>query len=260
MWHDTKLLNATANVLFGLCVCVVLVTGLWLLINRPMFALSVIQLEGKATNEGVLPLKHVNAEIIRSTALMQLHGNFFTTNLDQVRQTFEQVPWVRKASVRREWPHSLIVTIEEHEVLGTWGEDGQLLSQQGDVFTANLAEAEEDADLLEFTGPAGSEKDVLQHYLEFKQWFGQVGLIPESINYSSRYAWLIKMNTGLMVQLGREESSAVLQERVMRLVKVYPELNARLQGKIESVDLRYANGFALTADGQESNVVVKPKK
>lgn len=256
MWQDVKLLNASANFLFGVCALLLLLAGLWVFANQPMFTLKVIDVEGLDN----VALRHVNAEIIRSAALPRIKGNFFTTNLDVIRHSFELVPWVRKASVRREWPDKLIVTLEEHVPLGTWGEEGQLLSVKGEVFTANLAEAEEDTRLLEFSGPVGSEKEVMNHFLAFKEWFKPISLAPESVAYSKRYAWLIKMNSGLEVQLGREENSTVLKERVDRLLQVYPELINRLQGKIESVDLRYPNGLALKATGQELNVVSKKKK
>src|SRR5206468_3912068 len=76
---------------------------------------------------------------VRDGALARITGNFFTVNLEQVRTAFESVPWVRRASVRREWPDQLVVSLEEHEALGTWGEDGKLLSTKGDVVTVNLA-------------------------------------------------------------------------------------------------------------------------
>ena len=256
MWQDIKLLNAAANVLFGICALLLFLAAVWLLMNRPMFTLNVIQIEGS----GDTVLRHVNSQIIRSTALVKIRGNFFTANLDSIRYAFESVPWVRKASVRREWPDRLIITLEEHSPLGTWGEDGQILSVLGDVFTANLAEAEEDTRLLEFSGPPGSEKEVWAHYLQFKGWFKAVELVPEAVNYSKRYAWLITLNNGLEVQLGREENNVMMQERVARLIRVYPELVNRLPGKIESVDLRYPNGLALKTKGQELNVVVKTKK
>jgi len=255
MWQDTKILNATANVLYGIGALLLFLAGVWLLMNRPMFTLNVIQIEG--VNNAVL--KHVNSQIIRSTALLKIKGNFFTTNLDAIRHAFEMVPWVRKASVRREWPDRLIITLEEHAPLGTWGDDGQILSVKGEVFTANLAEVEEETRLLDFSGPAGSEKEVLSHYLAFKNWFQAINLVPEAVNYSKRYAWLVKLNNGLTVELGREENSAVLQERVERLVAVYPELTNRLQGKIESIDLRYPNGLALRSSMSEQSVASKTK-
>ena len=256
MWQDIKILNATANVLFGIVALLLFLAGVWLMMNRPMFTLNVIQVEG--VDNAVL--KHVNSQIIRSTALLKIKGNFFTTNLDTIRHAFEMVPWVRKASVRREWPDRLIITLEEHSPLGTWGEDGQILSVKGEVFTANLAEVEEESKLLEFSGPVGSEKDVWSHYLMFKDRFQSLGLAPKSVDYSNRYAWLVQLDNGIKVQLGREESSAVLQERVERLIKVYPELTSRLPGKIESVDLRYPNGLALKTNGPDLSVTTKQKK
>lgn len=151
--------------------------------------------------------------------------------------------------VRREWPNKLIVTVEEHRALGTWGDDGRLLSVKGDVFTANLAEAEDDGELLEFEGPDGSEKEVVARFAQFRNWFAPIRLTPEAVHLSNRYAWSVKLDNGMTVELGREQGDALLKERISRLVSVYPQLLERLQGKIENVDMRYPNGLALKADG-----------
>lgn len=245
MWHDIKMLNATTNALLGALLLAVLGCGTWWLMQRPMFTLKLIRIEGA----GGAPLRHVNPATIRNSALPRIHGNFFTTDLDAVRVAFESVPWVRQASVRREWPNKLIVTVEEHVALGTWGDDGQLLSVKGDVFTANLAEAEEDGDLLEFDGPQGSANEVAQRYRDLKQWFAAIGTAPESVQLSQRYAWSVKLDNGITVELGREQNETTLRDRVARLVSVYPKLVARLQDRIESVDMRYPNGLALKAQG-----------
>lgn len=241
MWHDIKTLNAAANTLFGVVLLALLLSGVWWLIQRPMFTLKTIQVESFTKNN----LRHVNALTIREAALPKIKGNFFTSNLDSVRAAFEAVPWVRKASVQRDWPNKLIVTLEEHEVLGTWGDAGRLLSVQGDVFTANLAEAEEDVELIGFSGPDGSEKDVLAHYAKFKEWFQKIHLAPEIVNYSARYAWSVTLNNGMRVELGRTADDVSLKKRVDELLTVYPQLLASLQDRIESVDMRYPNGLAL---------------
>lgn len=245
MWQDVKMLNAISSALIALVLLALVASGLWWVAQRPMFTLHTIRIE----SAGELPLEKVNALTVRATAVPRIHGNFFTTDLTAVRAAFEAVPWVRKAMVRREWPDRLVVRIEEHKALGTWGEDGKLLSQKGDVFTANLAEAEDDTDLLEFDGPPGSEKQVVERLAQFRQWFAPIKLEPESLVLSNRYAWTVRLDNGMTVELGREQGDAVLKERVARLVAVYPQLMERLQGKIESVDLRYPNGMALKADG-----------
>jgi cell division protein FtsQ len=246
MWQDVKMLNATTNALLALVALALLASGLWWLAQRPMFTLRTIRVEGVAEEQ----LRRVNPLTIRASAVPRIKGNFFTADLDAVRAAFESVPWVRKAMVRREWPNKLIVTLEEHRALGTWGDDGRLLSVKGDVFTANLAEAEDDGDLLEFDGPVGSEKEVVARFDQFRNWFAPIKLEPESVALSNRYAWTVKLDNGLTVELGRAEGDATLKERIARLVSVYPQLVDRLQGKkIENVDMRYPNGLALKADG-----------
>jgi cell division protein FtsQ len=244
MWQDAKALNATASAIFVLALLSCIGAGVWWVAQRPMFNLRTIRIETIGQDE----LKHVNHLTLRSNALGRIKGNFFTTNLDAVRQAFESVPWVRRATVRREWPDQLIVALEEHEALGTWGEDGKLLSTKGDVFTANLAEAEEDHTLPEFDGPDGSEKEVLSRYDELRAWFAPLKLVPESLSLSGRYAWTVKLNNGMSVALGREQTSTTLKERVDRLTGIYPQLVEHLQN-IDTIDMRYQNGLALSAVG-----------
>lgn len=244
MWHDVKALNATASGLVALSVLACLASGVWWVSQRPMFNLRTIRIESIDSEE----LKHVNQLTLRNNALGRIKGNFFTTNLDAVRQAFETVPWVRRATVRREWPDQLIVSLEEYEALGTWGEDGKLLSTKGESFTANLAEAEEDHVLPEFEGPDGSEKEVLSRYDELRTWFAPLKLVPLSLSLSGRYAWTVKLDNGMSVALGREQTSTTLKERVDRLIGIYPQLVEHLQN-IETIDMRYQNGLALSAAG-----------
>ena len=236
----------------GSLALILLSAGLWWVAQRPMFSLKVIRVEGLANHQ----LLHVNPLTIKSTALPRLRGNFFTANLDAVRQAFEMVPWVHRASVRREWPNRLVVELEEYEPLGTWGDEGRLVSMSGDVFTANLAEAEESGDLPQFDGPAGSEKEVISRFNDLREWFAPVHLAPDAVQLSSRYAWSVKLNNGMQIELGRERDKTTLKERVDRLISVYPQLVARLQDRIDNVDLRYPNGMALRASG----MTFEPKK
>ncbi len=253
MWHDVKLLNGLANTLFGIALAAVLASGLWWVAQRPLFTLRSIQVEGDQQ-----PLRHVSASTIRNTALPRIRGNFFTANLDAVRAAFEAVPWVRRASVRRAWPNGLVVTLEEHQPLGTWGEDGKLLSVNGEVFTANLAEAEEDGELPSFAGPPGSEKDVVTRYRELGEWLQPVKLKPEGLFLSGRYAWTAKLDNGTTLQLGREQGRELQRTRVQRLVAIWPQLVARLQNRIESIDMRYPNGLSLKAQGLDLKDPRKP--
>jgi cell division protein FtsQ len=244
MWHDIRSLNATASGLMAVTVVASLAAGVWWISQRPMFTLKTVRVESIYD----MDLKHVNELTVRNGVVGKITGNFFTANLEQVRTTFEAVPWVRRATVRREWPNQLIVDVEEHEPLGTWGEDGRLLSVKGDVFTANLAEADDEHPLPGFDGPEGSEKEVLAKFAELRKWFAPVKLVPETLSLSNRYAWTVGLDNGMTVALGREQNKDTMKKRVDRLVAVYPQLVARLQdGSIETIDMRYPNGLALAS-------------
>ena len=234
-----------SNALLGMLVLALLLTGLWWLAQQPPFTLKAIRVQGA---EGIA-LSYVNHLTVRNTALPRIKGNFFTVDLGTVRSAFEAVPWVRRASVKRQWPNQLVVTVEEHQPLATWGDQGRLVSVKGDLFTANLAEAEENGTLAALSGPSSTEQEVVARFHDLRAWLAPVGLTPVGLQLSDRYAWTVVLDNGMVVELGREWSTETLRSRVARLVEIYPQLAARLPGRIEKLDLRYRNGLAIKAKG-----------
>ncbi|GAB3627253.1 cell division protein FtsQ [Pandoraea terrae] len=251
MWHNVRLLNAVASVLVALCVLAALAAGARWLIQRPLFTLKAVQIDGD--------VEHINGPTLRANAVSRLRGNFFTIDLDATRAAFEAVPWVRHASVRRVWPNRLAITIEEFKPLATWA-DGRLVSVDGELFAANLAEAEEHGKLPEFAGPAGSERDVTARYYDFVKWFSPLGMKPEAVSLSARYAWGVRLSGGVQLALGRERNAETLVSRSRRFVQAYPQVAARWGSQIEYADLRYPNGFAVRAAGMRFLSEAESKK
>ena len=244
LWHDVRLLNAIANGLMAVAVTALVASvGAWV-VQRPAFALQAVVVEPSSPEQ---PLQHVNRALLRSAGAARLHGNFFTVDLGAVREAFEQVPWVRQAQVRRIWPNTLRVGIEEHEPLAVW-HDGRLVNTFGELFAANAAEAEADRALLEFSGPPGSEAEVLRRWQELRTQLAPLSLMPEALTLSSRYAWSARLENGTVLLLGRDQGLPIA-ERVARWVAVYPTVQTRLNREIAQVDLRYPNGFAMRAPG-----------
>jgi cell division protein FtsQ len=248
MWQNARLLNLIASTLYAVVVLMALVAGLLWLAQRPVFAITHVDLSGM---DGAT-LRHLNAPSVRANALGKLSGNFFTLDLNAARQVFESVPWVRRASVRREWPNGLAVEVEEHEALGTWGgsDSGKLINTYGEVFVANQAEAEEDAQLLSLDGPADSEEDVVEKLEVMREWFKPLKTEPLVVTLSGRYAWRAKLSNGMVVELGREqteEDRTAMDQRVKRFVASWPQVTQQWGKEIEYADLRYPNGFAIRA-------------
>ena len=253
MWHNVRLLNAISNTFFAIFILAVGAGIIGWLIQKPVYALQTIRVQSADGKE----LKHVNALTVRNIALPNVKGNFFTVDLNDVRAAFETVPWVREASVRREWPDKLIVSLEEYEPLGVWGNAGQLISTKGDLFTVNMAEAEEDYDLLKFGGPEGSEKEVLNRYKEFCKQFAGIHLVPKEVMLSDRYAWSVRLDNGMKVEFGREKNQDTMNRLMNSLLKAYPQLAQKAANGIESIDMRYPNGVALKVKGTLSASNIK---
>ena len=131
---DVKLMNLTASVLFVGCVLLVLAAGAWWVLRYPGFAIARIVVQGE--------LVHNNAVTLRANVAPHLVGNFFTVDLRAAREAFEQVPWVRRAQVRRVYPGSLRVELQEHDAVAYWGPDtgSALVNSQGEVFEANVGD------------------------------------------------------------------------------------------------------------------------
>jgi cell division protein FtsQ len=188
-------------------------------------------------------LRHVSDAVLRATVVRDVRGNFFFAPLAGVRAVFETVPWVRKAGVRRVFPDGLMVEIEEHRPLALWG-DGRLVNTFGELFSANLGEAEEDGPLPHFSGPPGTEVQVARRFAELRRAVAPLGVAPAALALSDRHAWTLTLADGTTMLLGRDQGMPI-DKRIARWVEVYPQVMAELDRRAEVVDLRYPNGFAI---------------
>jgi cell division protein FtsQ len=67
------------------------------------------------------------------------------------------------------------------------------------------------------------------------------------MDLSMRQAWQVKLDNGLMLVLGRDETAHPVSDRLQRFVAAYPELEQKLQFRPDMIDMRYPNGFAVRA-------------
>jgi cell division protein FtsQ len=229
MWDNPRILNMAAGTLAGIALFAFAIAGLVLLARSPLFPVTQVELThalGRTTKE----------EIAAATRA-RIGGNFFAVAPAQVRAGLETLPWVRRASVRRVWPDRLEITLEEHAPLARWGGEA-LVNIHGERFHGTTAE-----ELPILLGPAGSEHEVAQRYARFAALVAPLGAKLERVVLTQRYAWQLRLDSGLHLVLGRDADGA--EARLARFVAAYPETLARTGHRYEYVDLRYPNGFAL---------------
>ncbi len=190
------------------------------------------------------PLQEVTPTQVEYAAGNAVAGNFFTVNLDAVRAAFEKLPWVRKAEVRRRWPNGLELTIEEHVAAARWkhaeSAEARLVNREGEVFAAAS-----NAKLPLFVGPEGTAPLILARYHEMQPLLAPIGRQPQSLALSPRQAWQMKLDDGVLLDLGRDQAKSRVNERLQRFAAVYGQAAERLKARADVIDLRYPNGFAM---------------
>ena len=264
MWDKPQQLRVIYNTLFGISLVLVLYGALHYVLHLPVFPLRALQLSAAP--------QWVDAAQIEAVVRNELRGNFFTIDLESTRQAFEKLPWVRKVSVRRHFaswaqnrpslqtslPWRLEVSLEEHVALARWN-GVELVNTHGEVFTATTSQV-----LPKFIGQPDSAAEVTQMYKAFGEQLAPIKQEIAQISLSPRHAWQLRLNNGMVLELGREQ----LQQRLARFVAVYPYSLAPMQrtvlregggeasghppaypSRVNYVDLRYQNGFAAYLPG-----------
>jgi cell division protein FtsQ len=241
---DVKLMNMTAAVMFSACALLLLAAAGWWALRHPLFAIAGITVQGDVA--------HNNAVTLRANVAPRLAGNFFTIDLAAAREAFEDVSWVRKAVVRREFPNRLRVKLQEHRAVAVWEADGgtRLVNSFGEVFEADAGDVESGA-LPRLAGPQQQSAEVLAMYAALAPLFDALDLGVDRVALTARGSWQLELDTGGLIELGRGTRDEVVV-RTQRFVKTLTQVASRYSRRPEaliSADLRHADGYALRLRG-----------
>jgi cell division protein FtsQ len=227
MWDKPAILNRLSNALFAAGALLAAYGVLAHVVQLPYFALREIQVTGST--------QHITRAQVEAIVANELKGTFFTLNLPAVRTAFEKLPWVRTVNLRRQWPARLEVEVEEHVPLARWG-NAALVNTHGEVFRAAYS-----GPLPVLVGPPGSAKELAIQYEFFRRNLAAIHAKPVMVQLTPRRAWEVRIENGPTLALGREDVEA----RLARYIGVHDTTVGALGRRIDYVDLRYGNGFAV---------------
>ncbi len=254
MWDNAAVLRQIADMLFITSLLLVLYGVVHYVVHLPQFPLRSVALHTAP--------QRVDTTQVEAVVRSEVRGNFFTVDVEGVRGAFEKLPWVRKVNVRRHFPWSLEVELEEHVALARWN-GAELVNTHGEVFAVE-SEIPEASDtprpplygesLPNFYGQADAAIEVTQMYGALSDTLAPLRQQIDQIVLTPRRAWQVRLHDGMVLELGREQA----QERLVRFVAVYPYSLAPLRqaqlGRTAShVDLRYQNGFAVYVPGRAND-------
>ena len=196
------------------------------------------------------PPRWLNAEDLRQAAAGLTGRGFFNTDVRAVRTAVEAHPWVRRASVKRVWPRTLVVEVTERAPVARWGHELRLMTASAEVFAPvgikPLASVppwlDETGALPMLSGPDEFRAMVLQQYQALSRLLEPTGMTLTALSLSPRGSWRLELNHYVVVSAGRED----VLNRVRRFTDLYISLPSSESIRIATADLRYPNGIAVS--------------
>ena len=220
-----------AGIFFLLTVlCTVLVSG-WVVLgwmeDAQRLPLSKLVLTGE---------RHYtkNDDIRQSILALGAPGTFMTQDVNIIQSQIERLPWIKQASVRKQWPDELKIHLVEYVPIARWN-DQHMVDAEGNAFSVPADRTSKQV-LPMLSGPEGSASEVLQGYRDMSQVLAKDRFTLKEAAMTARRSWQLTLNNDIKLNLGRGDT----MKRLARFVELYPVLQQQAQtdGKrISYVDL-----------------------
>lgn len=165
-------------------------------------------------------------------------AGFLGTDVERIRHDVQALPWVAAATARRQWPDTIIVTIEEQQPVAIWQDEG-LINGKGEIFYP--AGGTFPKGLPVFRGSKDESRLIVQTWREALPVFEQLGHTIVRLELDRRHVLRIVLDDGVEVIAGRER----IRQRLVRFAGLYRQVLHGRVGDVERIDLRYANGIAV---------------
>lgn len=180
-------------------------------------------------------------------------GGILSLDLDGIRSQLELHPWIEQATVSRQWPGGLVITVKEEVPIARWGgshfqvkgsgkkgfEKTGFLNSRGEML--EIPDNSVLAHLPLLQGEVSTERSLMKAYREIAQLLQSSDLKITGLKRDQRGAWWLSLTNGLELVIGRDQ----VMEKMRRFLVVW---TSTLKGKAEqiiSVDIRYDNGIAV---------------
>lgn len=204
--------------------------GFWVLKNPRFFPIKKVAVAATYQN--------VNRQTLKNTITPYLTQSFFALHINELKNNLLKIPWVSEVTIRRIWPDKLQVIIGEQETAARWNANS-FININGELFTP--PKIFNSASLPLLTGRDDQKDMVWQYYLAANKYLQPLTLRVTRMDLLPSLNLRILLSNGVLVML----TSDNFDNNIKTFIKVYPKITKDRDDKIESIDFRYRNGFAV---------------
>lgn len=235
MWFsNTQLNNRWAFLINCSSGVIMFFAGIVFIINN-WFTIDKILIEGD--------IKYITPVQLAYIAKNKLHGTFFTLNIAELKREFLSIPWVSKVAVKRIFPSTLVVNIDEHKVVARIGDDA-LIASNGQIFNG----ADNDPRLPVFQIRPDQVNLALTRFEQIQQTLlnHQQRIVNLRLNLSK--LTVIETDKNLQITMCGKE----INDKLIMLDRYLDKLYA-LNPQLTMINMCYKNALAINA-GQNFEV------
>ncbi len=183
--------------------------------------------------------QNLSKEEIQTALEPLVNVGFFDVDIQEIYEKIAQMTWVKSVTVNRVWSDTIAIKMTEKHPFVRWGDDS-LLSSRGEIVKPEDMTPFENLPILR--GVQGQELKSLEIMKGVNTALSDQEMSMAEFSINNRFAWKIKLTTGLEILLGRDDQLKKLQ----RFMKTVDVLGREQINAMTVVDLRYPNGYALS--------------
>ena len=187
--------------------------------------------------------RYLKPSDVEAVVVDSASGNFFSLDLDQIKAKAQSLAWVESVDVRREWPETLVLAVQEHRPAMRWGK-GKWVTTTGRVI--ELPESIGAKNVITLNGRESQAKRILMKATHWKAKLQTHGLELQGVSLSDSDAWTLELfdqaqNAEFDLLLGHQDVS----ERLARFQMLFDKKFRFAERPLKRVDARYPDGLAV---------------
>jgi len=181
------------------------------------------------------------SQLARILSAKEFSG-MLSVDLQRLRSQVIQLPWIKDVQIRKVWPDTLSFSVEEYQPIAQINQsyliDEGVLIERGDyiprqailILKIDDLQMEQEPDLLILLEKLQQiQIELAKHQLDIEQ-----------LKISESNSWSIQIENKFLIKVGRKQQL----ERIEKLVQIYTVIENK--NELESIDLRYSNGLAVS--------------
>ncbi|MDE4455413.1 cell division protein FtsQ/DivIB [Psychrobacter sp. DAB_AL62B] len=167
-------------------------------------------------------------------------SSFFTSDLQALRDITTGLAWVDQVSISRDWQRGIVVTALPKQAVANFGTE-RLVDAKGSVFVPADSRDLTQERFATLQGDIAQAPVIMQQMQQVNDWYAPLDLQVADIILSPRMTWLIRFDNGLRVIVDNENTA----QKLLNLSQLLGNQLSNRREEIQSVDLRYKNGFTI---------------